>query len=200
VSELRQDPSTRDWVVIAPERGSRPHVVTQEQTRREVGTEPGCPFCPGHEAETPPEVWRLPPDQSEPWRVRVVPNRFPMLAPGGSARRQVSPEGFVRMAGIGRHEVIVESPDHSADLADADDGSVLAVLEAYRTRYRALRAEGTGVILIFRNHGPRAGTSISHPHSQIVAAPVVPVQVRHRFDVAMQHYDDLGTCLYVDLL
>jgi UDPglucose--hexose-1-phosphate uridylyltransferase len=145
-------------------------------------------------------VWRLPPDRSEPWRVRVVPNRFPMLAPDGSARRQVSPDGFVRMAGIGRHEVIVESPDHSADLAGADGASVLAVLEAYRTRYRALRAEGTGVILIFRNHGPRAGTSISHPHSQIVAAPVVPVQVRHRFDVAMQHYDDLGTCLYLDLL
>ena len=110
MSELRQDPSTRDWVVIAPERGSRPHMVTQEHTRREVGTEPGCPFCPGHEAETPPEVWRLPPDRSEPWRVRVVPNRFPMLAPDGSARRQVSPDGFVRMPGIGRHEVTSSHP------------------------------------------------------------------------------------------
>jgi UDPglucose--hexose-1-phosphate uridylyltransferase len=77
---------------------------------------------------------------------------------------------------------------------------VLAVLVAYRARYRALRAEGPGVILIFRNHGARAGTSISHPHSQIVSAPVVPIQERHRFDVAVQHYDDLGTCLYVDLL
>jgi UDPglucose--hexose-1-phosphate uridylyltransferase len=200
MSELRQDPSTRDWVVIAPERGLRPHLVAQPEPLPPGTTETTCPFCPGHEAETPPEVWRLPSDQTEPWRVRVVPNRFPVLAPDGDARRQISPDGFVRMPGIGRHEVIVESPDHSADLSRADDAAVLAVLEAYRARYRALRTEGAGVILIFRNHGARAGTSISHPHSQIIAAPVVPVQVRHRFDVAMQHYDDLGTCLYVDLL
>jgi len=200
MSELRQDPSTRDWVVIAPERGLRPHTVAEPHVGPARMTEPGCPFCPGHEAETPPEVWRLPPERTEPWRVRVVPNRFPMLAPDGNARRQVSPDGFVRMPGIGHHEVIVESPDHSADLARADNASVLAVLEAYRARYRALRADGAGVILIFRNHGARAGTSISHPHSQIVSAPVVPIQVRHRFDVAMQHYDDLGTSLYVDLL
>jgi len=200
MSELRQDPSTRDWVVIAPERGLRPHTVAQPEASSARDSELACPFCPGHEDETPPEVWRLPPKPIEPWRVRVVPNRFPMLAPDGNARRQVSPDGFVRMPGIGRHEVIIESPDHSADLARADDASVLAVLEAYRARYRALREEGAGVILIFRNHGARAGTSISHPHSQIVSAPVVPIQVRHRFDVAMQHYDDLGTCLYVDLL
>jgi UDPglucose--hexose-1-phosphate uridylyltransferase len=200
MSELRQDPSTRDWVVIAPERGLRPHTVAEPQAAPDGQTETACPFCPGHEAETPPEVWRMPPDRTKPWQVRVVPNRFPMLAPDGNARRQVSPDGFVRMPGVGRHEVIVESPDHSADLARVDDASVLAVLETYRARYRALRAEGAGVILIFRNHGPRAGTSISHPHSQIVSAPIVPVQVRHRFDVAMQHYDDLGTCLYVDLL
>jgi UDPglucose--hexose-1-phosphate uridylyltransferase len=198
MSELRQDPSTRDWVVIAPERGLRPHLVAQPPAR--AAGEPGCPFCAGHEAETPPEVWRVPPERTAPWQVRVVPNRFPMLAPDGTPRREVSADGFVRMPGTGRHEVIVESPDHSADLARADNPSVAAVLEAYRARYRALRAEGAGVILIFRNHGARAGTSIAHPHSQIVSAPVVPIQVRHRFDVAMQHYDDLGTCLYVDLL
>lgn len=201
MSELRQDPSTRDWVLIAPERRKRPHAVLQPEKR--LVTSPGsvCPFCPGHEAETPPEVWRWP-DSSGAWQVRVVPNRFPVLEPDGSPHRDVSPYGFVHMPGIGRHEVIIESPDHSADLARADNASLRAVLEAYRARYRALRADGDGggVILIFRNHGPQAGTSISHPHSQIVAAPVVPVQIRHRFEVAMQHFDDLGTCLYVDLV
>jgi UDPglucose--hexose-1-phosphate uridylyltransferase len=200
MSELRQDPTTRDWVVIAPERDLRPHLVSQPRARAAGEPEAGCPFCAGHEADTPPEVWRLPSDRAQPWQLRVVPNRFPMLTPDGTPRREVSADGFVRMPGTGRHEVIVESPDHSADLARAENLSVAAVLEAYRARYRALRAEGAGVILIFRNHGARAGTSIAHPHSQIVSAPVVPIQVRHRFDVAMQHYDDLGTCLYVDLL
>src|SRR5919204_516271 len=88
------------------------------------------------------------------------------------------------------------------DVARADVQVVRDVLEAYRARYRALRSEtqASGVILIFRNHGPGAGTSLSHPHSQIVSTPVVPIQIRHRFEVAMQQYDDLGTCLYLDLL
>jgi UDPglucose--hexose-1-phosphate uridylyltransferase len=123
-----------------------------------------------------------------------------MLAPDGSPRRSVGPQGFVSMPGVGRHEVIIESPDHTADLARVDDTAVRGVLEAYRARYRALHTAGAGVVLIFRNHGPAAGTSLAHPHSQIVATPVVPIQVRHRFEVATQHYDDRGTCLYQDLL
>lgn len=196
MSELRQDPCTRDWVVIAPERSRRPHFPGRNRAPTPGAAR--CPFCPGHESDTPLEVWRVA-GPSGHWRVRVVPNRFPMLEPGGSPRRHVSETGMVSMAGIGRHEVIVESPDHQTDLAYVNVADVRNVLEAYRSRYRALRSETRGVILIFRNHGVGAGTSISHPHSQIVATPVVPTQIRHRFEVAMQHYDDLGTCLYLDI-
>jgi UDPglucose--hexose-1-phosphate uridylyltransferase len=196
-SELRQDPCTRDWVVIAPARGRRPHAAKHREPHTNVAQT--CPFCAGHEGETPPEVWRLTGLDGS-WRVRVVPNRWPMLAQDGAARRRVSPAGFVSMPGVGRHEVIVESPHHAADLARGSVEDVRAVLEAYRARYRALRTDGVQLIVIFRNHGPGAGTSIDHPHSQIVATPVVPVQIRHRFDVATQHFDDLGTCLYEDLL
>ena len=196
-TELRQDPSTRNWVVIAPDRARRP--ASLRVSGRLLTDDRPCPFCPGREADTPDELWRLSgPDGS--WRVRVVPNRYPALAEDGSARRHVSPEGFVTMPGIGRHEVVIESPEHDTDLARADDAAVRGVLEAYRSRYRALRADGTALIVIFRNHGPGAGTSLAHPHSQVVASPVVPIEIRHRFEVAQQHYDDLGTCLYVDLL
>jgi UDPglucose--hexose-1-phosphate uridylyltransferase len=115
-------------------------------------------------------------------------------------RRQSSPDGFVSVPGIGRHEVIVESPDHNADLARLPVPHVRSVLEAYVARYRALRAHTRGVVVIFRNHGARAGTSLSHPHSQIIATPVVPVQIRHRFDVAVRHYDTTGSSLYLDNL
>ncbi|GIW07452.1 MAG: galactose-1-phosphate uridylyltransferase [Dehalococcoidia bacterium] len=197
MTELRQDPSTRNWVVIAPERGRRPDVFRAQRGR--LPGDAACPFCPGREAETPGELWRLDgPDGN--WRVRVVPNKFALLAGDGSARRHVSPEGFVAMPGVGWHEVVIESSDHGADLARADDAAVRNVLEAYRARYRELRAGGSALVIVFRNHGPGAGTSLAHPHSQIVASPVVPVQIRQRFDVAMQHYDDLGTCLYVDIL
>jgi UDPglucose--hexose-1-phosphate uridylyltransferase len=198
-SELRQDPCTRDWVVVAPGRVQRPHDLAR--SRPTASTVEGCPFCPGNESQTPGEVWRLDrPDGG--WQVRVVPNRYAILAADGSPRRSTDAAGFVSMPGLGRHEVVIESPDHSADLARANQASVRAVLEAYRARYVALRASGpgTGVVVIFRNHGTGAGTSLSHPHSQIVAAPVVPIQMRHRFDVAQQHYDDLGTSLYLDVL
>jgi UDPglucose--hexose-1-phosphate uridylyltransferase len=112
----------------------------------------------------------------------------------------VSPEGFISMPGVGHHEVIIETPDHDGDLATGSDASVRGVLEVYRARYQSLRAEGAALIVIFRNHGPSAGTSLSHPHSQIVSTPVVPIEVRHRFEVAQQHYDDMGTCLYSDIL
>jgi UDPglucose--hexose-1-phosphate uridylyltransferase len=196
-SELRQDPCTRNWVVIAPTRSQRPH-APDERPLRQLHVD-RCPFCPGRESETPPEVWRLA-SPAGGWRVRVVPNRFALLTPDGSPRRQVSPEGFVGMPGIGHHEVIIESPDHSADLARGEDADVRAVLEAYRARFNALRRADTSVIVIFRNHGPAAGTSLAHPHSQIVATPVVPIDIRHRFEVAMQHYDAFGTCLYTDVL
>ena len=196
-SELRQDPFTRAWVVVAPKRSQRPHDVPKPQQVVGDGT---CPFESGHEDKTPTEVWRLDAPGGG-WRVRVVPNQFPMMSPDGSPRRLVSPAGFVSMASAGHHEVIIESPDHSADLARLDDAGVRGVLEAYRSRYIALRnATSNGIIVVFRNHGAAAGTSLVHPHSQIVSAPVVPVGVRHRLDVAMDHFDDMGSSLYVDVL
>ena len=158
-----------------------------------------APSVPGNELQTPAEVWRLAGPTGD-WQVRVVPNLYTVLGESGPAQRVHTPEGFVSMPGVGRHEVVIESPDHDLDLARANREQVRAVLEAYRARYRALRTETGGVIVIFRNHGVSAGSSQQHPHSQIIATPVVPIQIRHRFDVAIQHYDDTGQCLYLDNL
>jgi UDPglucose--hexose-1-phosphate uridylyltransferase len=196
MNELRRDPTTGNWVIIAPGRGRRPESFRRE--KRPVKEGAVCPFCPGHEADTPPDRWRL--DGEGGWRVRVVNNKFPALEGDSPARRLAVEQGFVAMSGAGHHEVVVESPRHDWDMATASDTEVRDVLEAYRTRYRALRGSGAAVIVVFRNHGAGAGTSLAHPHSQIVAAPVVPLQIRHRFDVARQHFDDLGGCLYMEQL
>ena len=198
MSELRQDPTTRNWVIVAPERQVRPHDQASP-IREEARSKASCPFCPGLESQTPRELWRLDaPDGS--WRVRVVPNKFPALTPDAGRGRQER-DGFLAMPGHGHHEVIIESPRHDWDLATAIQPEVRAVLEAYRARYRALREAGdSALIVIFRNHGRGSGTSLQHPHSQILAAPVVPLQVRRRLDVARQHFDDLGTCLYAEVL
>lgn len=198
MSELRQDPTTRNWVIIAPERSRRPSTF-RERRERQLAEADGCPFCPGREAETPGALWQLS-DSAGAWRVRVIPNKFPALVEGGQRRRRITPQGFVGVDGVGRHEVVIESRDHDADLATADPALVRDVLAAYRDRYRALRADRAALIVVFRNHGPGAGTSLAHPHSQIVAAPIVPYHIRHRLAVAEQHYDDLGTCLYLDII
>jgi UDPglucose--hexose-1-phosphate uridylyltransferase len=148
---------------------------------------------------TPPEVWRLPSGDGG-WRLRVVPNRFPVLRPADRAERR-GQRGSWAMGGHGNHEVVIESPHHNWDIATGELAEVRDVVHAYRTRYRALRTDDdVAVIVVFRNHGPGSGTSLDHPHSQIVAAPVVPPLIRQRFDVTRRHFDDYGTCLYVEIV
>ncbi|MEV0267888.1 galactose-1-phosphate uridylyltransferase [Hamadaea sp. NPDC050747] len=196
MNELRQDPITGDWVIMAPDRGARPHAVpaAPDRTRR---AEP-CPFCPGNEFQTPPELWRLTGADGA-WRIRVVPNKFAALTPIDAPTRGA--EGFVAMAAYGHHEVIIESPCHNADLATVAVAQVTAVLAAYRQRYRALAASsGTALIVIFRNHGSASGTSLDHPHSQIVSTPFVPPQAQQRLEHARRHFDRTHVNLYADVL
>ncbi len=200
MSELRHDPFTRGWVIVAPQRSNRPHQVSLPAAPpppppRHV---PACPFCPGRELDTPPELWRAAGAGGQ-WQVRVVGNRFPALAGTGRPRRRVEGHGFLAMDGLGHHEVVIESPRHDWDPATAEAAEVRRVLEAYRARYRALQDERPGVILPFRNHGAAAGTSLPHPHSQIVKTPVVPLRLRQLLDVARAYYDDRGACLYVEV-
>ncbi|MFI2372177.1 galactose-1-phosphate uridylyltransferase [Streptomyces sp. NPDC018833] len=201
MSELRRDPFTLAWVVIAPERADRPQrtMPALSAAPAVTGDDPDCPFCPGRELDTPDEVWRLPDEPAGAWAVRVVPNRYPVLTRGDQPAHHRTNGLRTSADGIGSHEVVIESPRHRWDLADGDDSAVANVLRAYRARSLALRGRRPGLVLPFRNHGAAAGTSLSHPHSQIVATPIVPLRHRHLFHVARGYYDDHGRCLYVDV-
>ncbi|MFC3495780.1 galactose-1-phosphate uridylyltransferase [Glycomyces rhizosphaerae] len=198
--ELRQDPLTREWVVIAPGRARRPRQVPEPTTAptRPAVTEPECPFCPGNEDRTPEELWRLTGADGT-WDVRVVPNRYPVLSAGpGPARRRMDGP-FISADAFGAHEVVIETPRHDLDLPDLDEAAATNVFAAYRARSRALRAIRPGLVLPFRNHGQTSGTSLRHPHSQIIAVPVVPPKYRQRFDIARAYYDDRGSRLHTDV-
>ena len=105
------------------------------------------------------------------------------------------------MDGVGQHEVIVESPQHNLCIPLMSDRQVEEILLAYRERYLALREDPRfKLIIIFKNHGSRAGTSLEHPHSQLVVMPIVPLTIRYRFEKAAGHFDDEGTCVYCDIL
>ncbi|QUW85531.1 galactose-1-phosphate uridylyltransferase (plasmid) [Streptomyces mirabilis] len=190
-------------MAIAPERDDRPQHTgaAPTPTPRAEATDPACPFCPGHERETPGELWRQPAPTdatSSDWAVRVVPHRYPVLE-GEQRPADHHTTGLHTVCdGVGSHEVVIESPHHDWDLADGDERAVADVLRAYRARHLALRTRRPGLVLPFRNHGPAAGTSLPHPHSQIVATPIVPLRLRQLFDVARGYYDDHGSCLYTD--
>jgi UDPglucose--hexose-1-phosphate uridylyltransferase len=160
--------------------------------------DPACPFCLGNEDQTPPELLRVP-DGPE-WRVRVVPNMYGALVGEGLARRTGSPM-FREMPGVGGHEVVIESPRHDVRLDEMSQEEVAEVVDTWRTRYRALIARPeVRAVVVFKNFGSLAGTSLTHPHSQVVATPVFLPRLLRRLDVATRYFDENGVCVYDDVI
>lgn len=203
--ELRQDPTTREWVIIAKERSRRPRDFKITEVKEVLPSHvDSCPFCPGNESQTPPEVlvYRDSGGANSPgWRVRVTPNKYPALVHSGSIVREEEGKLFRKMDGVGIHEIIIETPHHNAEIAFMKDKEVEEILYAYRERYNVLKKHPTvKLIMIFKNYGRSAGISLTHPHSQLVATPIVPVHIRRKFEVATSYYDDTGRCIICDIV
>ncbi|HXL01992.1 MAG TPA: galactose-1-phosphate uridylyltransferase [Candidatus Atribacteria bacterium] len=199
--EFRKDPLFGRWVIIAEERGTKPYQFGEGWERESSFP---CVFCPGRESYTPPEVFSIrekdtPPNERG-WRVRVVPNRFPALLPGEPLRQYV--DGFYeRMSGFGVHEVIIETPDHYSDLVDLPLKQVEEVLWVYRERMRELGEDSRlRYCLIFKNQGEKAGASLPHAHSQLIATPVIPKKVQEELKGAREFYEEEGNCFFCSLL
>jgi UDPglucose--hexose-1-phosphate uridylyltransferase len=201
LSELRLDPTTEEWVIVARERAKRPDDFIHQRPKRELKEFlPSCPFCPGNESMTPGETFRYPEDTGKPWSVRAFINKFPALTPDGRTARKTEQGFFTWMGGAGVHQVIVETPLHNKSLALMGEDGVFDVLRAYRERYSYLSRQPLAkLVIIFKNHGPAAGTSLEHSHSQLVVTPVVPRHIRMRHEVALRYWDTHGRCLYSDL-
>jgi UDPglucose--hexose-1-phosphate uridylyltransferase len=205
MSEFRQDPVTKQWVIIATERAKRPHDFAKTSLQPPLPAyKADCPFCEGNEHLTPPETlaYRNGGRANGPgWWVRAIPNKFAAVSPSGSLARRQEEGLFRKMDGVGQHEVIIESSPHNLCIPLMEDPQVEEILLAYRERYLALREDPRfKIIILFKNHGRAAGTSLEHPHSQLVAMPIVPLSIRYRFEKAAGHYDDSGTCVYCDVL
>jgi UDPglucose--hexose-1-phosphate uridylyltransferase len=156
---IERNPITGDAIIVAPDRASRPDAF-REQTER-------CPFCPGNEADTPPEIWR----DGNPWQIRVFPNKFPATD---------------------QHEVIVEGADHTGTFDRLAPDVAAAVIDRYIDRYHAL-SRSSQYVCVFKNHGPLAGATIPHPHSQVLGTPFVPARI------ARESAAFVGRCPLCDL-
>ena len=199
--ELRQNFFTKEWVIIATERARRPEELASHRPAQTVPSfVETCPFCPGNESKTPPEVMRFPANTGEPWAVRVIPNKFAALDSSTQPTRSLQ-DVWRRIEGFGFHEVIIDSPDHSCCMALLPDQQVANILRVYKERYTLLSMDRRiNHVTIFKNHGADAGASLQHPHSQLIATPVIPSQVRHRLHEALSHYDDDGKCMFCHMV
>jgi UDPglucose--hexose-1-phosphate uridylyltransferase len=199
--ELRKDPVTGRWVIIATDRAKRPSDFVREKV--EIRGSGFCPFCYNNESKTPPEIMAYRSDGSARdtpgWSLRVVPNKFPALRIEGSLSRQG--EGlYDKMQGIGAHEVIIETPDHQQTLATLPPQTIEDVLWAFRDRIVDLEKDHRfRYILIFKNHGEAAGASLEHTHSQLIALPVVPKRVLEELDGAREYYSYRERCIFCDM-
>ncbi len=201
MSELRKDPVIGRWVIIATERGKRPtDFVTVEQS----GKKESCPFCGGNESMTPPEIYAVRKNDTlantEGWEIRVVPNKFPALRVEGTVER----EGmgmFDKMSGMGAHEIIIETPDHNDLLHNRSHKGIVNLLDTYQKRLVDLmRDHRLSFPTIFKNMGERAGASLSHPHSQIIATPIVPKRVREEINGSLDYYNYKVRCVFCDII
>ncbi len=199
--ELRKDPVVGRWVIISTERSRRPTNFSSVTTER---VSSHCPFCPGQEDKTPPEVYASRPGGGGPnaagWQVRVVPNKFPALQIEGAIDRRG--EGlYDKMNGVGAHEVVIEGPSHDQDLADYPVAHIVEVLTAYRERMVDLhRDRRFKYVLIFKNHGAGAGATLEHTHTQLIATPIIPKMVQEELDGARRHFELKERCVFCDII
>jgi UDPglucose--hexose-1-phosphate uridylyltransferase len=190
--ELRIDPLSGLRVIVAGERGGRPGAWLKVDPRPPIERD-SDPFAEGHEDRTPPEVYATRPGGGAPdspgWRVRVIPNLYPALAPGTDegapdplAGGRGEPDLFASRAATGAHEVVVNGPEPVTSLLDLGSDGLAAAMSVWRERMRA--HERSSYVHLIVNEGREAGASLPHTHAQLYALPFVPSTVareRERF-------------------
>lgn len=192
--ELRLNQVTKEWVIIATERAKRPEDFKSRVIKKHPPAFlPTCPFCPGNESKTPEEVFRI--TEGDQWKIRVVPNKFAALHRDAERVRKNS--GIKHsISGFGVHDVIIETPVHNMTTALLPLDRVSEIVSTYKKRFIEMHSDSRiGHVIIFKNHGEGAGTSLEHPHSQIIGTPVTPFQIRERIEEAIRFFDITGECL-----
>lgn len=197
--DLRQDPISGRLVIIAEERAKRPfefqHApIRQRQTR--------CPFCEGNEQDTPAAIANYREDlpTAKPWQVRVVPNKYPAIngaAPNLSGDAVAADNVYQSALATGTHEVIIESPQHITSVTELTEPQAQLVYQAYRDRLLQIAEdEELAFGVVFKNSGARAGASLEHLHSQLMALSVLPPELQVQLRNCERFLHSRGECVY----
>ena len=197
MAELRKEPITRTWVVVTTDHPKGPSdYLPFKPPYQPQETEGLCPFCSGHEEMTPRETFMLSGEGGR-WAVRVIPNKFPFFHIEGEFDRR--PEGMYDvMEAIGAHEIVVETPGHKQNFAFMDTQQIEKILRAYRERLKDLeRDRRFEQFLILKNY---PGVFNRHPHSHIIAMPVIPRRIDEEIDGTLDYYQRKERCIFCDIV
>ncbi|MDD5194781.1 MAG: galactose-1-phosphate uridylyltransferase [Candidatus Omnitrophica bacterium] len=195
--QLRKDPILGRWVIIATERAKRPKDFTRVDT---APAEKECPFCRGKETMTPPQITSVNDNQGN-WRVRVIPSKKPFVSSGEELwKKGKGPYDLINA--IGSHEVVVETPDHIANMADLDENAIKDVIFTYCSRFKEIEKDSRiKSVLVFKNYGWDAGGGrIKHSRSQLISAPVNLKRVKEELEGGKHYYDYHERCIFCDLI
>jgi UDPglucose--hexose-1-phosphate uridylyltransferase len=201
MAELRRDPLVGRWVIVDTDHPSGPAEFEHEAHGLRGGV---CPFCYGNETMTPPEIEALRDASTRPntpgWQVRVVPNKFPALRIEGDIDRRGL--GIYDMSsGVGAHEVLIETPYHQKDMPDLLTSEIENVLlMCCRRATDLIKDRRFKYIMMFKNYGPAAGASLEHPHTQLIALPMVPKNVMEEIRGAERYIEYHERCLFCDMI
>jgi len=204
-SELRFDLASKDWVVIATGRARRPETFKKKKGRVEESPKEKCPFCQIDTQETPTIVFSCGEEISlgqgipRNWTTVSIPNKFPAFIPYPELERRREGPFYEKMNAAGFHEVVV-TRNHCKALGQFKIEQVKEVFDVYQKRYLGLMNKNfVNHISIFHNHGPEAGASISHPHSQIITTPLIDIDLRKALSNSEKYHKENKTCIYCEM-
>jgi len=202
MAELRRDPIVGRWVIVDTDHPNKPEDFEHEPLPKKSGGV--CPFCYGNEGLTPNEIDSFRNPGTAPntpgWQVRVVPNKFPALQIEGDLDRRGV--GMYDMSnGIGAHEVVIETPYHDKDIPDLLNEEIEKYLTiCCRRAIDLVKDKRLKYIMLFKNFGPAAGASLEHPHTQIIALPMVPKNVAEEIKGAEEYFEYRERCIFCDII
>ncbi len=201
MSDIRYNLLDDRFVIIAPERLSRPLCNNQSQVKTKMLH---CPFCEGNESMTTPEIYALRDASSEAnqkgWHNRVIPNLY--TAVNVETKNYIKHEGiFQAHNGFGAHEILVDTPDHTLEMHQWSVDTYINWFNTLINRIIDLKDNRELLSLtIFKNSGLIAGASQEHPHTQLIALPVIPTTLFQKYQRFSEHYHHTGHVLLEDMI
>jgi len=205
-SEFRYDVVSKDWVLIASERGKRPGAFKLKKRKIIKTPKSKCPFCQIGTQEKPVLIFsrnkEMPFSDKIPknWTTIVIPNKYPAVSPLKKLKEYSEGKLYKKISATGFHELVI-TRDHDKQISQFNINQIKELIDAYQSRYLSLKkAKFVNYISIFHNYGIEAGASIAHPHSQIITTPLIDSDINKALETSQKYFNKNKKCLYCEMI